>query len=29
VRELLAGARDRYGMAAVRIYWPILIERDL
>jgi hypothetical protein len=26
---LLAGARDRYGMAAVRIYLPILIERDL
>jgi hypothetical protein len=29
VRDLLAGARDRYGMAAVRIYLPILIERDL
>jgi hypothetical protein len=29
VRDLLAGARDRYGMAAVRIYSPILIERDL
>ena len=29
VRELLAEARDRYGMAAVRIYLPILIERDI
>jgi hypothetical protein len=29
VRDLLAGARDRYGMAAVRISLPILIERDL
>jgi hypothetical protein len=29
VREILAAARDRYVMAAVRIYLPILIERDL
>jgi hypothetical protein len=29
VRELLAAERDRYGVAAVRIYLPILIERDL
>jgi hypothetical protein len=25
----MAEARDRYGTAAVRIYLPILIERDL